>query len=34
MRTELARIDEALRYERERLYYEEARLDRFMSGIR
>jgi len=34
VRTELARIDEALRYERERLYYEEARLDHFMSGIR
>lgn len=34
IRTELARVDEAMRYERERLYFEESRLDRFLSGIR
>lgn len=33
IRTEFARVDEALRYERERLYFEESRLDRFLSGI-
>lgn len=34
IRTELARVDEAMRYERERLFFEESRLDRFLSGIR
>lgn len=34
LRVELARVEERLRYARRTLYEEEARLDRFLTGIR
>lgn len=33
IRVEMARIDEQLRYERDRLYHEERRLDDFLRGL-
>jgi hypothetical protein len=33
IRVEMARIDEQLRYERDRLYHEERRLDDFLRGV-
>jgi hypothetical protein len=34
VRVELGRVDEQLRHERQRLYYEEDRLNQFLRGIR